>query len=63
MHASLPFVWHTLFLPVSSVTTVMMEMHREHTANARLVSVGDTSHLFAGGEPISASGLYASEIR
>ena len=63
MHASLPFTWHTLFLPVSSVTTVMMEMHREHTANARLVSVGDTSHLFAGGEPVSASGLSATEIR
>lgn len=56
----LPHMWHTVFLTPSSVTTVLMEMHEpdENTAIARLVSVADTSHLFAGGEPISSSGLF-----
>ena len=64
LQASLPLIWHSLFLPTSSVTTIFMEHHTdEHSANARVVSVGDTSHLFAGGEPVSPSGLFAKEIR
>ncbi len=64
LNASLPLIWHSLFLPTSSVTTVFMEKHTEAAhANARLVSVGDTSHLFAGEEPVSPSGLFAREIR
>ncbi len=64
LNASLPLIWHSLFLPTSSVTTVFMEKHTEEPyAVARLVSVGDTSHLFAGDEPVSASGLFASKIR
>ncbi len=62
---SLVAVWHTLYMPTSSVTTVFMERHRADlpVAHARLVSVGDTSHLYAGGEPVSASGLFADRIR
>lgn len=64
LHLSLTAVWHTLFLPTSSVTTVFMEHHRsKRIALARLVSVGDTSHLYAGGEPVSASGLHTDLIR
>ena len=64
LQASLPLIWHSLFLPTSSVTTIMMEHHTdEHSANARIISVGDTSHLYGGGEPVSASGLFAREIR
>lgn len=60
----LPHMWHTFFLPTSSVTTVLMEMHEpdSNTAIGRVISLGDTSHLFAGGEPISSSGLF-TEIR
>ena len=58
-------VWHTIFLPTTSVTTVFMEQHikDEHIAHARLVSIGDTSHLYAGGEPVSASGLHTDFIQ
>ena len=56
----LPQWWHTVFLPTSSVTTVYMEKHLEHRADAigRIASIGDTSHLYAGGEPVSKSGLH-----
>ncbi len=65
LNLSLPAVWHTIFLPTSSVTTVFMERHIPElpVAHARLVGVGDTSHLYAGGEPVSASGLFAKTIR
>lgn len=65
MGLSLPAVWHTLFLPTSSVTTIFMEKHFDDRpiAHARLISVGDTSHLFAGNEPVSPSGLCTDEIR
>ncbi len=63
LNLSLLAVWHTLFLPTSSVTTVFMERHLDKpVAHARLISVGDTSHLYAGGEPVSASGLHAAAI-
>ena len=64
LHLSLPAVWHTLFLPTTSVTTVMMEHHLDSpVAHARLIQIGDTSHLYAGEEPVSASGLFTDEIR
>lgn len=51
--------WHTVFLPPSSVTTIFMEKHRldKNIAIAHLAGIGDTSHLYAGGEPVSTSGL------
>lgn len=56
---SLAHWWHTIFLPTSSVTTIFMEKHIPDmdVAIGRLVGIGDTSHLFAGGEPVSSSGL------
>lgn len=63
MGLSLVAVWHTLFLPTSSVTTVYMERHLDKpVAHPRLISVGDTSHLYAGREPVSASGLHTDKI-
>lgn len=61
---SLPMVWHTFFLPTSSVTTIVMEKHcpELNDAIARVLQVGDTSHLFAGGEPVSSSGLHSPII-
>ncbi len=56
---STPLWWHTMFLPPSSVTTVYMEQHCPETglALAHFVGIGDISHLYAGGEPASTSGL------
>ncbi len=56
----LPHMWHTVFLTPTSVTTALLEMHEPETdrAIARLVSISDTSHLYAGDEPISSSGLF-----
>lgn len=56
----LPQWWHTVFLPTSSVTTVYMERHIETRAETigRIMSIGDTSHLYAGDEPVSMSGLH-----
>lgn len=58
---SLPLMWHTFFLPTSSVTTVLMEQHRSYIneSHARILQVGDTSHLYCAGEPVSQSGLYS----
>lgn len=56
---STPLWWHTMFLPPTSVTTVYMEQHCTNTniALAHFVGIGDISHLYAGGEPASTSGL------
>ena len=64
MNLSLPAVWHALFLPTSSVTTILMEQHLigTGTANAKIFQIGDTSHLYAGGEPVSPSGLFSDTI-
>ena len=53
--ASLPVTWHRLFLPTSSVTTCVMEKRGDYVL--RLASIGDTSHLYACGEPVSSSGF------
>lgn len=60
MGMPLPHTWHTVFLPTSSVTMMLMEMHEPdvNTAILRVISLGDTSHLFYGNEPISSSGLF-----
>lgn len=57
--AALPFMWESFFLPTSSVTTVLTEKHMPYCNQAvlRIFSVGDTSHLYAGSEPVSWSGL------
>ena len=55
----LPLVWKTFFLPTSSVTTLVTEPERwaENQPIFRIVGLGDVSHLYAGGEPTSSSGL------
>lgn len=57
----LPQWWHTVFLPTSSVSTVYMEKHlpNQPIAIGRVVGIGDVSHLYAGGEPVSSSGLFS----
>jgi broad specificity phosphatase PhoE len=59
LSVSLPLVWNTVFLPASSVTTLYMEKRipDRNIAVARLTGLGDVSHLYAAGEPVSSSGL------
>lgn len=57
---SLPLWWHRVFLPTSSVSTLFMEKHRpDGRAILRMSGIGDTSHLFAMGEPVSNSGVHS----
>lgn len=43
-------LWHGCCAAPSSVTTVVTEERREGIASFRMLSFGDTSHLYAGGE-------------
>lgn len=56
---STPLWWHCMFLPPTSVTTIYMERHVPETglAVAHFAGIGDISHLYHGGEPVSTSGL------
>jgi len=58
-------VWNSIFLPTSSVTTLYMEQHIKDRpiAHGIFCGIGDTSHLYAGNEPISCSGLHAKELK
>ena len=51
-------VWQSLFLPTSSVTTFLTEERVKGEVVFKCLQVGDTSHLYAGGEPVSRSGLF-----
>lgn len=58
-------VWNSVFLPPSSVTTLFMEQHiaDRPIAHGIFVGIGDTSHLYAGNEPISCSGLSTKVLK
>ena len=56
---SAPVLWHGLFLAPTSVTTLITEERREGEVWFRCLAIGDISHLYHGGEPISTSGLFA----
>lgn len=49
---------HNFFLAPSSVTTLVTETDSKGYSHFRAVEVGDTSHLYIKGEPMSLSGLY-----
>lgn len=49
---------NNLFLSPTSVTTLVSETDSNGVSHFRAVAIGDTSHLYAGGEPMSESGLY-----
>ena len=52
---------YIFFLTTSSVTRILMEKHRPdgRSAVARIIALADTSHLYAGNEPVSSSGLHS----
>ena len=54
---------HGMFLAPSSVTVVSAEEVREKEAYFRCQMVGDTSHLYAAGEPVSHMGYFAKILR
>ena len=51
-------MWQCFFMPASSVTTLVTEERVKSEVFFKCMQVGDTSHLFAGGEPVSNAGLY-----
>ena len=55
-------MWHSFFMPTSSVTTLITEERIPGEVYFKCMQVGDTSHLYAGGEPVSHSGLYQEII-
>lgn len=65
LNAPLISTWNSIFLPTSSVTTLYMERHIESRpiAHGIFVGIGDTSHLYAGNEPVSCSGLHAKILK
>ncbi len=50
--------WQSFFMPTSSVTTLITEERHKGECFFKCMSVGDTSHLYIEGEPVSHSGLY-----
>ena len=59
--AALPFVWQTMFLPTSSVTTVYTEVYPWYPdqCHMRVIGLGDVSHLARKGLETSSSGLHS----
>lgn len=53
-----PFLmWHSFFMPPSSVTTLISSEVKKGDIFFRCMQFGDTSHLYIAGEPNSDSGL------
>lgn len=49
---------HSLYLAPTSVTVLATEERQNNAAYFRAQTIGDTHHLLAGGEPISAAGYF-----
>ena len=52
-------LWQTMFLPTSSVTEFVTEERVLGEFVFKCKQMGDTSHLYAMGEPVSNSGLFS----
>ena len=50
LNVSPMILWHNTCAAPTSVTTVVTEERRQGIANFRMLSFGDTSHLYAKGE-------------
>jgi len=49
---------NNFFMAPSSVTTLCTETDRKGCSHFRAMEIGDTSHLYIAGEPVSLSGFY-----
>ncbi|MGG6314151.1 histidine phosphatase family protein [Paenibacillus macerans] len=56
----LPLVWSGVWLPPSSVTTILMDARNEEWAVPRCLGMGDVSHLYEAGLPVSRQGIIAN---
>lgn len=56
-------LWHSVFLPTTSVTVLNSEERQNDTAFFRIQMLGDTRHLHDGGEPVSIAGSYAEPFQ
>ena len=54
---------HTMFLPPSSVTVVSTEEVEQSYGMFRTQMLGDTSHLYCAGEPVSHMGYFAEILQ
>lgn len=54
---SLPMVWSGFWLAPSSVTTILMDERSEQWATPRCLGLGETSHLYKAGLPVSKQGI------
>ena len=56
----LPLVplWHGGMMPTTGVTTLFTEERVKGEVFFRCLQIGDTSHLYAGREPLSEAGMY-----
>jgi len=55
-------MWHSFFMPTSSMTTLITEERVKGQVYFKCMQVGDTSHLYAAGEAVSHSGLFQEQI-
>ncbi len=51
-------LWQSMFLPPSSVTEFITEERVKGEVVFKCLQMGDTSHLYAGGDAVSPSGLF-----
>ena len=54
----LPVAVHNFYLAPTSVTTLELETDAAGGSHFRAIGIGDISHLYAGGEPMSYSGMH-----
>ena len=55
-------LWQSLFLPTSSVTTLITEEREPGCVFFKCMQVGDTSHLYAGGRARVAFGSFCGVL-
>lgn len=54
-------LWQGFFMTASSVTTFVTEERVKGEVYFKCVQLGDTSHLYAAGEPLSSAGLLSAD--
>ncbi len=53
---------HATFMAPTAVTTVLTEEQERGIAQWRTIGIGDTSHLYEAGEPLSMSGFFDEAV-
>lgn len=56
-------LWHTFFVAPTSVTIVGCEERVNNVCNFRIQTMGDASHLYTNGEPVSKSGYFTDTFQ